>query len=437
MKPKQFILGRGQSVIWKDWPLKHKVYVCCAGEQGGKTSLGAKWFKRFIKGDEKQKGDLRGQYIVGTPSYKISEQATKPALVQSFRGLGQYNEKDDTFDLDGGGRIWVRTSKDPDSIVGITNCKGAWLDEAGKMPRQFFYNIQSRLARMSGVTLITSTPYAMNWLATLVKDAEEGKGSVLYSRWSASENPTYPPSEIERLRQILPPSVFRRRVEGFHEQLEGLVFEHWSRDNTIARDQINLEGAIVYGGVDWGFTHPMAVVVWALCQDGGIYVISIFRKSGLSSTQQLELIQAKTRLLGVKAWSCGHDRPDMIHELGLRKVTAYPYFQGKNHLREVNAGNQKLSEIIQSKRLKVVKVEQWEDLDEEFSTYAWEEAVEDNVKERPVSVHDDLIASMRYACVGMSHLFTEKPLLSRIPLNYYSQRDLWKPNKVKIDTDQF
>jgi hypothetical protein len=356
--------------------------------------------------------------------------------LKRFQGLGSFNGKDDSFDLYAGGRIWIRTSTDPESVIGIQGVKGVWLDEAGRMPRQFFWNIESRLGRMGGVLLITSTPYALNWLSDLVKRSEKGDKEILYSRWPSWENPTYPREEFDRLKQLLPAQVFRRRLEGYHEKLEGLIFD-FSEDNTVDPKLTDLNGVQYVGGVDWGFNHPLAITVRAV-KNKECYTVSIFKKSGLSAMQQLDLIEAKHRLYQVKAWSCGSDRPDMIAELNIRKVPAHKYFEFQPNYREVNAGNQKHAELITTKRYKVLRgIEQFDDLMEEYNTYAWRETKEGEESEKPTEINDDLMDAERYCTIACLHLFKDPVLKFPIPLLANRSIDTWKPGVKPISTDAY
>lgn len=425
---KRFKPSLGQEKILRAWPLKHKILLACAGEQGGKTKVGSLWFKRLVKAQPKKLN-----YIVGAPTYKIMEQATKPAFLQAFTGLGTYNGSDDVFTLTTGGKIYLRSAKDPDSVVGITDCAGAWIDEGGKCPRMFYYNITSRCARMGGPIIITTTPYAMNWIhRDIIVPHDKGLDpTILYAQWKSSDNPSYPKEEYDRLQKILPPSIFRRRLMGLHEKPEGLIFKDFDGGNWIENDQVEWNGLENYGGIDWGFDHPFALVVRGM-KDGYAFERSVYKRSGLSVSQQLDLIEAKTRMFHVKHWSCGHDRPEMIEELNRRGIPAAKYFEYAPNYREVNAGNQKHAEMVRSKRYKVVRnIDQWEDLEDEYLTYCWERSEEDEERgrEKPRDENNDLMSAVRYCTVGTLQYLTDKIEKPKVPLDYYQKRDMFDPRK--------
>lgn len=411
--------------------------VASAGEQGGKTILGAVWLRRQMR----RWGGQSVNFVVGAPTYKVMEQSTRPTfmkLVSEY--IGKWDGQDDVFRLRNGGSIYFRSATDPDSVVGIPDVGAAWIDEGGKCSRMFYINVRGRAARLGGPTLVTTTPYALNWVKKDLIDPYERneRTDIEYSRWRSIDNPAYPKEEYERLKRILPTRIFRMRVEGFHDKAEGLVFDDWGEGNWC--DPIPYGEAKVYGGIDWGFDHPFAVTVRAVFEDGLCYGVSIFKKSGLSVSQQIDLIQAKTGMFHVKQWFCGHDRPEMILELQNRGINAAKYFEYAPEYREVNAGNAKHAELIRMNQYKVFRgIDQWQDLQDEYETYVWDkdDADENRTRERPISENDDLMAAERYCTVGMVHLVTKKPKAAEKPLLVPQKVDRFKFGRPAKDWDAY
>lgn len=65
-------------------------------------------------------------FIVAAPTYKIMQQATLPEFLKVMRGFGEYHKGDAMFKMNNGGTCYMRTATDPDSVVGITNCRSIW-----------------------------------------------------------------------------------------------------------------------------------------------------------------------------------------------------------------------------------------------------------------------------------------------------------------------
>lgn len=442
-----------QDEIWcADTDIYHELLLS-AGEQGGKSILGALWSRKQLN---KWKGKPVA-WVVGAPTYKIMEQSTLPTYMKIFtKHLGTYRKQMGVFEFHNDPRtIWFRSGTDPDSVVGIQNVIGGHIDELGKCSRMFYYNVRNRSSRLGGCTLGTTSAYALNFVKREIMDPvvkaldkeheilENGeifrskKLGIIYTRFNSLANPTYDRSTYERMRIKLPHRIFRMRYEGIHDKAEGLIFDEF--DDLNLCDPLDLRNAQYYGGIDWGFDHPLAITVRAITENRELYTVSVFKKSGLSVTQQLDLIAAKTRMYGVKHWGCGSDRPDMIQELQNRGISASKYFEYSPEYREVNAGNQKHAELIKEKRLKIFRgIDQWADLVDEYETYQWDKDVNDEevVKERPLKENDDLMDAERYCTVVTLHLV--EPKLEEIESYQRKEfRDMWRKEKTKKSWDAY
>lgn len=371
-------------------------------------------------------------FLIGAPTYKIMEQATLPTFKKIHTDLiGEYNAKDNVFRLKDGRNVWFRTGTDPDSVEGIPDCVFAWMDEAGKCPRKFWVNFQGRVARRSGKILFTTTWYALNWLFKEIWRPYQlnKRDDLCVVSFNSAENPTFPKAELERQRLILSPAEFQRKYLGEPGKVEGMVFSGFDANNWCEPfDSTQFDH---YGGVDWGFDHPTALDIGCYDKNGHTYTVSAFKRSSLSVSQVLDLIEAKTRQFHVKHWYCGHDRPDMIAELNKRGISASVYFDANVDLRQVNAGNQKVDELMRSNRYKVFRgIEQAEDIEDEILSYAWKEAEEGKeVQEKPVSVNDDWIAALRYRIAGTAHLLDLKEHEPAAPMHIAETAiDTWDPS---------
>lgn len=421
------------AALFKD-PLIREVALI-SGVQGGKTIFGSyatwKMLQRFTR-----PGD---NFLIGAPTYKIMEQATLPTFKKIHTKLiGDYNAKDNVFRLKDGRSVWFRTGTDPDSVEGIPDCVFAWMDEAGKCPRKFWVNFQGRVARRGGKILFTTTWYALNWLFKEIwRPYTLGKRDDIHVvSFNSAENPTFPKQELERQRHILSPAEFQRKYLGEPGKVEGMVFAAFDSNNW--RKPFGHYEMDHYGGVDWGSNHPTAIDVGSYPGDGTTQTVSIFKKSGLSVSQVLDIIESKHKQYKVKHWFCGHDRPDMIDELNRRGIPASNYFANDKNLREVNAGNQKVDELMRTNRYQIVKgLDQAEDAEDEILSYAWKEAEEGKeVKEAPVRINDDWIAALRYRIAGTWHLLEQKIEEPKISLEVPSTAiDVWHPGLEEEELD--
>jgi len=427
-KTSTFKLHKFQNLAWRAlFKQNYREVALISGVQGGKTSFGVLATRVFhdkyaVPGDN---------IIIGAPTFKTLEQSLLPAFLQVFTPfVGSYNGKNGVFRTTKGVNIWFRTGTDPDSAEGIPDCIFAWMDEAGKCPRKFWVNFQGRVARRRGAILYTTTWYALNWLfKELWKPFELGKRKDLFiTSFNSAENPTFPEEELDRQRTILSPAEFQRKYMGEPGKVEGMVFHNYGENNWC--EPFDTKGMEVYGGIDWGFNHPMAVTIRAV-HDKISYTVRIFKKSGLSVNQVLDLIESMAKTFNVKHFYCGHDRPDMISELNKRGVPCSKYFEGNEDYREVNAGNQLHAELIANGKYKIFRgIDQAEDLDDEYLTYAWKETPEgSDAREAPVNINDDLMAAERYCTIGIAFLLQDEKKEYKLPLKFRTRVDTFDPTQ--------
>lgn len=428
-----FKLHPKQQEAWKLLKKEKKRTVALiSGVQGGKTSFGAIALRHEIQNNK----DPNAAWLVGAPTYKILNQSTLPTFKKVFGNLlGNYNGQDGCYHLKDGRDVWFRTATDPDSVEGVPNCVFGWMDEAGKCSRRFWINFEARLARCQGQMLLTTTWYSLNWLyksiwQPYVKGDRSDIGLVYFN---SAENPSFPNEELERQRSIMSRAEFSRKFLGQPAKPEGLVFSEFNQDNWCDPFKIDYSTVPTYMGLDYGFDHPMAMVIRAIPGDGNCYTVSAFKKSGLSVKQQLDAIRSKANLFHVKHIYGGHDRPDILLELNKLGLRACKYFEGNNNLREVNVGNQLHDELIRTNRYRVFRdIEEAEDLEDEYLTYSWDKSEdgEQNAREKPININDDLIAADRYCTVGTNHLMKQKVALTEIPNALGGRIDTWSPDDI-------
>jgi hypothetical protein len=136
------------------------IVLCATGIQWGKTSVGAVKIKLAMH----QYTDPSDTFIITAPTYKILQQSTLPAFLRIMDGVGHYNKALAEFRMFGGGICYLRTATDSDSIVGVTNVRAIWGDEAGLYPLYFWENMQARASFMRAQITLTTSPYSLNWI---------------------------------------------------------------------------------------------------------------------------------------------------------------------------------------------------------------------------------------------------------------------------------
>lgn len=238
------------------------------GIQFGKTMAGAVRMKIALH----TYTDSSDNFLVVAPTYKILQQSTLPAFLQVMEGCGTYNAADAFFRMHGGGTVWFRTGTDPDSIVGITNVRAIWGDEAGLFTLYFWENMQARAAFKDAPIWLTTSPYTLNWLFKEIirpkqKDPKSNPDVELIQA-ASWENPYMPRGVIDRARQKMDPRRFNALFGGQWERMAGLVYDCFDEEENQC-DPFELpRGTRVFGGIDWGYTDPFVLKLRAITPDG-------------------------------------------------------------------------------------------------------------------------------------------------------------------------
>jgi len=369
------------------WRSKKRVVVCAAGIQSGKTHVGPVWLWRLIC-----RNNLDGNYILCAPTYKIIKQASLPKLLGFIKQFGTYKAGDGEFHVAGGKAIiYIRSLDNPEAMEGIPDVKGIWLDEGGMITRYAWENVEGRAARLQAQILVTTTPYALNWLFQLYEDIRRGvRDDAEFVIWKSKDSPYFPDEEYERQKKILDPRRFMMKYDGVFGRMEGLVYENVMYVKPLPMPA----GTKYYAGVDWGYTDPFAMVIRAVTPTGDHYQISEFYKTGMTINEIVDVCKARRDMFDIKAFVCDPSRPDSIETLCQEGLNA---FGGVN---QIALGIDKQRELIRLGKFYVIEDDNPHTIDE-FSMYHYPEVKElkidqDSKDQLPVDANNHLMDSLRY-----------------------------------------
>jgi hypothetical protein len=296
--------------------------------------------------------DTEDNFLITAPTYPIMVQSTLPPFLRLMDGLGRHNKKDNCFKMHNGGTCWFRTETDPDSIVGITNVRHIWGDEAGKYRLYFWENIQAR-ADFCGATIdLTTSPYAMNWIKKeLIEGVKKGARPDVHLIQAASwENPYHSLANPEKLaakRATMDPRRFNMIYGGQWDRMEGLVYDAWDdQENLVEAFQLP-EGTRYFGGIDWGYyPDPCAIKIRAITPDGKHYGISEYVANHKTITDIVKLLKSKMQVYNVVRFYCDPSQPGYIEELNRHGIPA----QGAEN--DIRRGIDLHYELIKTRRYK-------------------------------------------------------------------------------------
>lgn len=370
--------------------------IAGTGTQWGKSQAGSLWMKRKIH----KIPDANANFVLASPSYKIMNQSMIPYFLFSMEGLGKYNKTEAVFEMSERRRVYLRTETDQDSIVGIPKVKAGWLDEAGKMRLYFWENYRARAASEGAHTLLTTSPYSLNWLyKDLIKPCKEGKLPKIKLIQAASwENPyhsLHDPEKRREMRASMDPRRFEMLFGGEWGKQAGLVYDCFEDALNICPEFRLPNGTIYYAGVDWGHTEPFVIVVRAITPDLQHYQVSEFYKTGMTVPDQVRVAKQKMVTYGIKQFYCGHERPENILLFNQNGLPAVGVAE-----KDIQVGTDLHYEMIKTQRYKIFEGSSPYSLDE-YETYHYPEPEDlkpdqDSNDQLPVGQNDHCMSANRF-----------------------------------------
>ncbi len=371
-----------------------KILALLTGIQFGKSTVGALRMKIRMH----TYTDPEDAFIIAAPTYKIMQQSTLPAFLRIMEGCGTYHKVDAVFQMHGGGKCYFRTATEPDSIVGVTNVRGIWIDEAGKVSLYFWENAIARAAYRDCEIDLTSSPYALNWLfkqivKPMMRD-DKSRPDVELIQAASWENPTFPMAAIEHARVTMDDKRFRAMFGGHWEKMTGLVYDCFDDVENTCDPFSFPTGTKFVGGIDWGYTNPFALVVRAITPDDAHYQCFEFYRTGCTLAQKIEVARQAKALFGVKPFYADPSYPEAIAAFNEAGLTCVPADNS------IQAGIDDHYELIKTRRYKVVRGSSPHTLDE-YESYHWPEEIESgpdkDVKEqKPVKQNEHSMDANRY-----------------------------------------
>lgn len=380
----------------------YPITLLATGIQYGKTTVGALWLMqqmhKHIRPDD--------NFIVVSPTYKILAQSTLPPILRYMDGYGTYHRQDSVFEMHGGGRCYFRTGTDPDSIVGITNVRAIYGDEAGLYSLYFWENIQARAAFKAAPILLTTSPYTLNWVyKDIIREKQrrnDARPDVLYLKARSIDNPYFPRDYYERMKKTMEPSRFNAMFGGEWNKMEGLVYKCFDEDANLINPFQLPPGTKYVAGVDFGTTAPFVIVVRAITPNGEHFQITETYRTGLGITDMIGLIKQMLQAYPIKIFYCDPSAAGYILEIN-RAIngTGASAVPADNDLK---IGIDLHYALIASRRYKLFRGDNKHTIDE-YDTYHYpseQEIKADNdiVDNEPVKQNDHAMDANRYVTLA-------------------------------------
>lgn len=400
------------AVVVRDWdlnpaqwafvysPARFSFYV--GGIGAGKTYAGAaRAILRLI-------ADPGGLGLIGAPTYPMLRDATQRTFFDLLPRLliRQYHRAEERLTLTNGAEVLFRSLETPDRARGV-NLAWFWLDEAPLCGYYAWQVLKGRLRQRGHHTAAwaTGTPRGLDPFA---RDFEThpAHGHALYraSTWANAHH--LPESFIADLGYT--GAFARQEIDGQFVAFDGLVYAFDATPGENVRDPNERPGgaeapwARVIGGVDWGYTHPTAALVFGVDGDQRFWQLDEFyqRRASLEETVLPALVDL-TRRWSVAEWYCGPDEPEHIVALRLALARAGLRARVTGAENGVRAGIQTVAALLGKRpdgACGLVVAPSCVHTLAEYRQYQWVSAAAGHdPAEQPLKLNDDAMDATRYA----------------------------------------
>ena len=381
-----------------------KIVLAIAGKRGGKTTIGAVKFAKIIK-DNINKG-IHDDYLIVGPTYRLLRNATLPTLKENWLpGLGAYKKAESVIDLCDGHKVFIISAEDEDKIEGF-KARAAWIDEAGQISRIAFDKVWQRTTPATGEErgqiIITTTPYGVpsSWLNKDLIEQRNSLGYVGYYNWSTSDNPYIDKTDIETTRGLVDQRIFKRDYEGIYTNIVGLIYPDFDRtQDVVSPIKISAEWSR-YCGLDYGFSDPTAIVVFAKNPDKEEFILETsFYKSKADLDEIALFLNSLTNVKEVR-----YDPSAVAMMTELKKKCRTINLQPANN--EVDPGIAKVTELFKKHQIKIFNIN--EEIIADLESYIYDEK-----RDKPKHENSHGPDAIRYCFTG-SILYRKRDSKSRV-----------------------
>lgn len=278
-------------------------------------------------------------------------------------------------------------------IRGLT-LQGAYVDEATKMPRDFFAMLLSRLRVQGAKLFATTNPESpLHWLKVDYIDRAE-ELSLLDIKFLLEDNTTLPVEYVENIKREYVGVFYDRFILGKWVQAEGLIYPMWQKAIETPPDIAPQKYVL---SIDYGTQNAFAALLWGRYGDAW-YLIKEYYYSGRAERAQktdaeyaddldamLEDITLKTgeKLLTIID-------PSAASFIALLRKRRYKVQTADNAVLD---GIRDTATALQTGKLKISPV--CKNTIAEIQSYCWDEKAADD---KPVKENDHAMDSMRYMC---------------------------------------
>lgn len=272
------------------------------------------------------------------------------------------------------------------AIRGMTSY-GAYINEATLANKEVFDEIKKRCSgRGARIICDTNPDHPKHWLKVDYIDKADGK-TIVANQFTIFDNTFLDPRYVENLIATTPSGMFTDRgIYGLWTIGEGAVYRDFKESSYIASDDVpRHELTRYFAGVDWGYDHYGAIVVFGKTEDGRVYLLEEYAE------QYKEIDYWVSVALDIKArygnipFYADSARPEHVARFARERLRCI------NANKAVLSGIEQVAKLMKQGHFFVAsdKVAKFKD---EVYQYVWNDKTGE-----PVKQNDDVLDAVRYA----------------------------------------
>ena len=291
-------------------PARFKTVAC--GRRWGKTLLGA-----CISLTVGMRGGLAWWVAPDFPRAKVGWRMML-ALTRQMPGV-TIHRGEAIIELPGGGWVQLKSAVNPDSLRG-EGLDHVTIDECADVAELAWTDaLRPALSDKKGGALFIGTPKGRNWFHGLYRKGVVGDDPEWQSfQMPTSTNPHIPRSELRQAERDLPSRTWRQEYLAEFVTFAGRVYETFDPDGPhVFRGHVD-RGRYAkgfWGGIDFGFRNPTAIVVAGEDRDHGVDIVDERYQRRLKSEEVVTLVRELDQKWGVRQWWADPADPQQIADL--------------------------------------------------------------------------------------------------------------------------
>jgi hypothetical protein len=326
-----------------------------------------------------------------SPSLRQSAELFRK-VIDLFNGLGRpmavKAESALRLELVNGARI-ISLPADEETIRGFSSVALLIIDEAARVADALYYSIRPMLAVSQGRLLALSTPFGKRgWF----HQEWHGEGEWERIRVTADQVPRITPEFLERERTSMSESWYRQEYCCDFTQMSGLVYPDFGK--CVIEPCLVSEPVRSFGGVDFGFQHPSAVVFGLLDRMDILWIVDEIYGARMTDEELIERVYPLAEAKQTEQFWCDSSAAQSIAKMQRAGLPAL------NAKKNVAPGIRAVTDRIRTGRLKVFRNCRHVIEEAELYRYPDETVIAAYRKDEPIKESNHALDALRYLVYG-------------------------------------